>query len=107
MKPIKCPKCGKSMIQTDTEHKCINCSFARPRFIKADTSNPMFLSVKTKSAEDKKFLEDIMNPHAREHKDIHEDGTVFIRNESGKITGITTMEKICRKLVKEIKGEQE
>lgn len=104
---LRCPKCKSLLSQTDTEQVCTTCNFSRPRFIKPDTTNPLFLSVKTKRPEDKKFLEDIMFPPKKEFKDIHEDGTIFIRNEYGKITGVTSMFDLCKKLAKEIRGEKD
>jgi len=72
--------------------------------IKAINDLPNFLFVtEAKTRETKKFLEDIGRPKERESWDVHEDGMVFIRNPYNKIIEVTTVTKLCERLIKEMK----
>jgi len=114
MKQRKCPKCGGTLFQTDTEWKhtlSTSCKYSSPRFIGKPENSPLLLRLETKGKDTKKFLEDIMQ-EPEEPKETTKPGRswyfggedmnlVFVRTD-GRRLEVYTKEQWAEMLAKEM-----
>ena len=109
-KILRCNECGGNMYQGKTEYKCINCGHTKPRFIRPDTTSPLFLMVKTKNDKDKKFLEDIMQEPVEPHRSWFfsqmDTTTVFVRTQGKRHLDVYKIDEWCEILAKEIRERE-
>lgn len=115
----RCPKCGLPLVKYPTEWRhtseALGCDYRQERFIKPETSHPLFLAVgvKAKDKETRKFLEDIMQEPVTEEK--HDEwkelieGVVFTKTRINGIVKILKVEDFrehCERLIKEMKDKE-
>ena len=109
----KCPKCGGTLFQTARQWKhttnLYNCKYVAERFIKPDTSQPLFLNLEVRKPKDKKFLEDIMQepiepivPRRSWYYGGPDLSLVFVRTEGKKHLEVFTKEQWAKILAKEV-----
>jgi len=112
MKPKtrRCPKCNGTMLQFPEQWQCLNasCGYKQDRFIRPDTTMPLFLAVKTRTPEDKKFLEDIMQEPKKPKRSWYygPSNEIFVRIEGQKHLEVYTQEQWCMILAKEIRQRE-
>jgi len=96
------------MLQFPDEWKCLSCGNTKPRFIKPDTSRPLFLNLEVKKPADKKFLEDIMQEPVKPRRSWYygPSNEIFVRIEGQKHLEVYTQEQWCMILAKEIRQRE-
>lgn len=102
-KNIFCKKCLVRLEQDGDVYRCPVCGYTKPRIIRLQPE-PLFLNVEVKGEDTKKFLDSLFVPR-KQKMDIKDNGVVFIRSPEGTIVEVTTIEKLCDKLAKEIRGQ--